>query len=177
MDLCFSHRNIDHDNRLNLFTPYSAIEERRKYNEELAKIKPYTAKIIPEIDEEKIKTFEREMQEVGNTHRALYIDIANGAKDAEDTLQDYFAQTVKFGQVASVSGYNEFMKGKMSEILSTDEGMQKVIDKSNELSILTNQAKKNFENVNKELEQSKERLSGLQEQLAVLSPIPTRRII
>lgn len=177
MDLCFSHRNIDHDNRLNLFTPYSAIEERRKYNEELAKIKPYTAKIMPEIDEERIKTFEREMQEVGNTHRALYIDIANGAKDAEDTLQDYFAQTVKLGQVASVSGYNEFMKGKMGEILSTDEGMQKVIEKSNELAILTNQAKNNFESVNKELEQSKERLRGLQEQLDVLSPIPTRRII
>ena len=65
----------------------------------------------------------------------------------------------------------------MSEILSTDEGMQKVIDKSNEFSILTNQAKKNFENVNKELEKSKERLSGLKEQLNVLSPITTRRII
>jgi len=95
----------------------------------------------------------------------------------QKTLQDYFAQTVKLGQVASVSGYNEFMKGKMGEILSTDEGMQKVIEKSNELAILTNQAKNNFESVNKELEQSKERLRGLQEQLAVLSPIPTRRII
>lgn len=165
MDLCFSHRNIDHDNRLNLFTPYSAIEERRKYNEELAKIEPYTAKIIPEIDEDKIKNFEREIKEVGNANRALYIDIANDAKDARNTLQDYFAQTVKLGQVASVSGYNEFMKGKMGEILSTDEGMQKVIEKSNELAILTNQAKNNFESVNKELEQSKERLRGLQEQL------------
>ena len=162
---------------MNLFTPYSAIKERQKYNEELAKIEPYTAKIIPEIDDDEIKNFEREMKEVGNANRALYIDIANDAKDAKDTLQDYFSQTVKLGQVASVSGYNEFMKGKMSEILSTDEGMQKVIDKSNELSILTNQAKKNFENVNKELEKSKERLSGLQEQLAVLSPILTRRII
>lgn len=161
----FSHRNIDHDNRLNIFTPYSAIKERQKYNEELAKIEPYTAKIIPEIDDDEIKNFEREMKEVGNANRALYIDIANDAKHARDTLQDYFAQTVKLGQVASVSGYNEFMKGKMSEILSTDEGMQKVIDKSNEFAILTNQAKKNFENVNKELEQSKERLSGLQEQL------------
>lgn len=150
---------------MKLITPGSFVVNKFQQKENV----PYQLKIVPTVDQERIDKFKREFADINNDTHRYFSDISNDAEKAQTSLEDYFAQTIKLGQEASVDGYNNFLREQISGQLNTKEGMDKIFERSNEFANKSKDAKNTFDGINIELQDSEARLQTLRDQLAAIS--------
>lgn len=132
---------------------------------------PYQLTIVPQIDQERIDEFKRDFADINSTTHKNLSDIANDAAEATDSINDYFAQTIKLNQEATIEGYNSYIDEKISGNLQNKESRQEIFNKSKQFAIDANDAKKEFEGINTQLQESETRLQAMKDQLAVISAL------
>lgn len=132
---------------------------------------PYQLTIVPQIDQERIDEFKRDFADINSTAHKNLSDIANDVAEAEDSINDYLAHTIKEHQEATVEGYNSFIDEKISGNLNNKESRQEIFDESVKLATDANNAKEKFEGINTQLQESETRLQAMKDQLAVISAL------
>lgn len=157
-----------YDNRLNLFTPGSwMVDKIKKPKEEY-----YQLPIRSMINQQEIDNFKQDFADIESFTHKKYSDIANGAKFATTSLEDYFAETIKLNQEATVEGYNSFIDEKKSGNLQNKDSRHKIFEKSAQLATSANNAKEEFEGVNTQLQESESRLQAM---ISTHTPYGVRR--
>ena len=152
---------------MTLINPGSAIVNKIKQKKET----PYQLDITPKVNRQDIEKFKQEFADIESFTHKKYSDIANGAKEATNSLEDYYAQTIKLNQEATFEGYNDFLNEKLLERLGTKEGREKIFEESNQLAKNTDKAKEKFEELNTQLQDGESRLQAMRAQLEVITSL------
>ena len=152
---------------MTLINPGSAIVNKIKQKKET----PYQLDITPKVNRQDIEKFKQEFADIESFTHKKYSDIANGAKEATNSLEDYYAQTIKLNQEATFEGYNDFLNEKLLERLSTKEGREIIFEESNQLAKNTDKAKEKFEELNTQLQDGESRLQAMRAQLEVITSL------
>ena len=152
---------------MTLINPGSVIVNKIKQKKET----PYQLDITPKVNRQDIEKFKQEFADIESFTHKKYSDIANGAKEATNSLEDYYAQTIKLNQEATFEGYNDFLNEKLLERLSTKEGREIIFEESNQLAKNTDKAKEKFEELNTQLQDGESRLQAMRAQLEVITSL------
>ena len=152
---------------MTLINPGSAIVNKIKQKKET----PYQLDITPKVNRQDIEKFKQEFADIESFTHKKYSDIANGAKEATNSLEDYYAQTIKLNQEATFEGYNDFLNEKLLERLGTKEGREKIFEESNQLAKNTDKAKEKFEELNTQLQDGESRLQAMRAQLEAITTL------
>ena len=152
---------------MTLINPGSAIVNKIKQKKET----PYQLDITPKVNRQDIEKFKQEFADIESFTHKKYSDIANGAKEATNSLEDYYAQTIKLNQEATFEGYNDFLNEKLLERLSTKEGRETIFEESNQLAKNTDKAKEKFEELNTQLQDGESRLQAMRAQLEAITTL------
>lgn len=148
---------------MNLFTPGSwMIDKIKRPKEEY-----YQIPITPVVNQQKLDELKNNYADLNSTTHKMFSDIVNETKKAEDSLQDYYAQTIKLNQEATVEGYNSFVNSKMIGMVSTKGGRNEIFAKYNELATATQNAKEKFETLNAQIQNSATVLPEMEQQLDI----------
>ena len=119
--------------------------------------------IIPKVDESQVAEWNNLLNNTTSEQYKKFKKIADGAKKAEDSIEEYIATCIKMDKQASESDYANFIAERMSEKAYDKQGIKDILRQYDELETAVESARNKFEN-----EGGTEALASLEAQIASL---------
>ena len=119
--------------------------------------------IIPKVDESQVAEWNNLLNNTTSEQYKKFKKIADGAKKAEDSIEEYIATCIKMDKQASESDYANFIAERMSEKAYDKQGIKDILRQYDELEAAVESARNKFEN-----EGGTEALASLEAQIASL---------
>ena len=119
--------------------------------------------IIPKVDESQVAEWNNLLNNTTSEQYKKFKKIADGAKKAEDSIEEYIATCIKMDKQASESDYANFIAERMREKAYDKQGIKDILRQYDELETAVESARNKFKN-----EGGTEALASLEAQIASL---------
>lgn len=119
--------------------------------------------IIPKVDESQVVEWNNLLNNTTSEQYKKFKKIADGAKKAKNSMEEYIATCIKMDKQASESDYANFIAERMSEKAYDKQGIKDILRQYDELETAVESARNKFEN-----EGGTEALAALEAQIASL---------